>query len=165
MNQVCFPSSLTPSEWAAWAQAVGSIAAVVAAALIGYLQLRHATRASEATHRAQVKAIANATYLICSDVLALLEDIEKYPDDQGLNVDAARADRAFAQLTALISPSAPPDSLWQLIQVQAEVSKLQTLLAKCVGRAKNKNTGLLDTIHSIGAKLQQLQLAAAKEAK
>jgi len=34
MNELCFLSNLSSAEWAAWVQAIGSVAAIVAAALI-----------------------------------------------------------------------------------------------------------------------------------
>lgn len=40
MNQLCFLTDLTSSEWAAWVQAVGSIAAIVGATWIAIWQSR-----------------------------------------------------------------------------------------------------------------------------
>jgi hypothetical protein len=40
MNQLCFLSNLTSSEWASWVQAVGSVFAIVAAALIARHQAK-----------------------------------------------------------------------------------------------------------------------------
>lgn len=40
MNTLCFMTNLTSAEWAAWVQSVGSVVAILAAALIAVLQIR-----------------------------------------------------------------------------------------------------------------------------
>jgi hypothetical protein len=49
MQQLCFMSGLTSSEWAAWVQAIGSITAIVAAIGVGWYQ---ATKGANMTLRA-----------------------------------------------------------------------------------------------------------------
>ena len=48
MNQLCFAAGLTSSEWAAWVQAVGSIAAIIGTVGIAIWQSRQQHRASMA---------------------------------------------------------------------------------------------------------------------
>ncbi len=165
MNELCFLSGLTSAEWAAWVQAAGSIIAIFAAWWIGHRQIAHLRLAALEVEKAHTKAIANATYLICADVLDLLGEIDRHAPEVPLSVDSTRADRAFSQLNALISPSAPPESVWLLVQVQAQVSKLQTLLMRCAGRAKNHNSGVQQTLQAVSTEVFRLQLAAAKALK
>lgn len=51
MNYLCFMSNLTSSEWAAWVQAVGSVAAIIAAACIAVWQSRKQHETSFALHK------------------------------------------------------------------------------------------------------------------
>ena len=52
MHQLCFLSYLTSSDWAAWIQAIGSIAAIAVAILVA----RHATRANLELVKTQLAA-------------------------------------------------------------------------------------------------------------
>lgn len=77
MNNLCFLSNLTSSEWAAWVQAIGSIAALVVA--IGI------TNRAEMTKRKEI-SIAAGTFgsqLIAS--LATLRDFAKQDRRQDFN--------------------------------------------------------------------------------
>lgn len=51
MNELCFLSDLTSSEWASWVQAVGSIAAIVAAAWIARYQAKLQQASAMEQHR------------------------------------------------------------------------------------------------------------------
>lgn len=53
MNQLCFLTNLSSSEWAAWIQAVGSIAAIVGATYIAIWQSRRQHEISLAVMRAE----------------------------------------------------------------------------------------------------------------
>jgi hypothetical protein len=53
MQELCFLSNLTSSEWASWAQAVGTFAAIIGAAWVGRSQSRSQHRSALALFRAQ----------------------------------------------------------------------------------------------------------------
>jgi hypothetical protein len=165
MNELCFLTGLTSSEWAAWVQAIGSILAIVAAWWIGHRQLRHAARTLEQAERANTEAVSSALYLICEQAVELVAEVERFPDTHGLSVDTERADRMFAQLTALISPVAPPRAVWLLVRAQSQVSRLQTLLKQSAGRSKLNNSGVYETLKSIREELDAIRSSADDAAR
>jgi hypothetical protein len=88
MNQLCFLSNLSSSEWASWVQAVGSILAIVAAALIA----RHQARLQ---HENGLKLLLAARTTVRTDVTGTLEVLARnsakamaHVSDQLLNRDA-----------------------------------------------------------------------------
>jgi hypothetical protein len=51
MNELCFLSNLTSSEWASWVQAIGSIVAIIAAAWIAVHQAKLQHKSALELHR------------------------------------------------------------------------------------------------------------------
>lgn len=76
MNQLCFLPNLTSTEWAAWVQAVGSIAAIFGAASIAIWQARHQHKDSfdllHAEQRLARTELAQALLSLSTNCLRLL---------------------------------------------------------------------------------------------
>lgn len=53
MNELCFLSNLTSSEWASWVQAIGSVLAIIAAAWIARYQAKHQQESALQMHRTE----------------------------------------------------------------------------------------------------------------
>jgi hypothetical protein len=68
MHQLCFLTNLSSSEWAAWVQAIGSIAAVVGTALVAIWQSRRQHHSSlmilRTEHRLQREELSKALLVI-----------------------------------------------------------------------------------------------------
>ena len=76
MNRLCFASNLTSSEWAAWVQAIGSIAAIFAAIwIMSYQQRREAAR--ERNRRFE-RTLVLAAYI--ENVVILFESVSGHLD-------------------------------------------------------------------------------------
>ena len=99
MNQLCFLTGLTSSEWAAWVQAIGSIAAIVGAVGVAVWQSRQQHRTSMATLKAERSFVrieaARALQELSTGALRLLEHSTKaFPDRQAVH-DTAEGRRFF----------------------------------------------------------------------
>jgi len=55
MNSLCFLSNLTSAEWAAWVQAVGSVAAIAAAAWIAMHQVKLQHKSALELHQTELR--------------------------------------------------------------------------------------------------------------
>ena len=79
MNQLCFLSEMTSSEWAAWVQAVGSIAAVFGAAGIAIWQANRQQKNSLALLRTEQRLgrveLAKALLALSQNCLRLLDHL------------------------------------------------------------------------------------------
>lgn len=70
MNDLCFLSNLTSSEWASWVQAVGSVLAIIAAAWIARYQTRLQRESALELHRTErqtARAEAAETLLVLAE--------------------------------------------------------------------------------------------------
>lgn len=99
MNQLCFLSNMTSSEWASWVQAIGSIAAIIGALGIAIWQSKQQHKASLALMHAEKKLarteLAKALLSLSAGALRLLEHSTKaFPDRQSVH-DAAEGRRHF----------------------------------------------------------------------
>jgi hypothetical protein len=99
MNHLCLLTGLTSSEWAAWVQAIGSIAAILGAVGVAIWQSRQQHRTSLATLKverslARIEA-ARALQELSTGALRLLEQsTEAFPDRQAV-YDTAVGRRYF----------------------------------------------------------------------
>ena len=99
MNQLCFASGLTSSEWAAWVQAIGSIAAILGAVGIAVWQARRQHEVSMTVLKAErsfarIEA-ARAMQELSIAANRLLEHSTKaFPDRQAVH-DTAEGRRFF----------------------------------------------------------------------
>jgi hypothetical protein len=99
MNQLCFLTGLTSSEWAAWVQAIGSIAAIMGAVGIAIWQARQQHSASMAVLKAERSfarlEAARALRELSTGALRLLENSTKaFPDCEAVH-DTAEGRRFF----------------------------------------------------------------------
>lgn len=90
MNQLCFMSNLTSSEWASWVQALGSIAAIIGAVGIAIWQSRQQHKASLALLRAERQLArieqAKAVLALSTGALSLLEhSANAFPDREAVH--------------------------------------------------------------------------------
>ena len=89
MNQLCFLSNLTSSEWASWVQAVGSVLAIVAAALIARhqakLQHRSALDLLRTERRTARVEVAETLAVLASNAARALAHVsDQFPDSQAV---------------------------------------------------------------------------------
>ena len=99
MNQLCFLSDLTSSEWAAWVQAVGSIVAIAGSVGIAIWQSKQQHKASMALLLAEKRfariELAKAILSLSTSALQLLKYSTKaFPDRQSVH-DTAEGRRHF----------------------------------------------------------------------
>ena len=99
LNQLCFLSDLSSSEWAAWVQAIGSIVAIVGAVGIAIWQSKQQHKASLVPLREEKKLarteLAKALLSLSTGALRLLEHSTKaFPDRQSV-YDGAEGYRHF----------------------------------------------------------------------
>lgn len=99
MNQLCFLSNLSSSEWASWVQAVGSIVAIIGAVAIAVWQARQQHKASLDLLRAEKRLArtesAKAILSLSTGALRLLEHSARaFPDRQSV-YDAAEGRTYF----------------------------------------------------------------------
>lgn len=99
MNQLCVFSGLTSSEWAAWVQAIGSIAAILGSVGVAVWQSQQQHRTSMATLKAERSfarlEAARAIQELSTGALRLLEHSTKaFPDRQAVH-DTAEGRRFF----------------------------------------------------------------------
>jgi hypothetical protein len=99
MNQLCFLTGLTSSEWAAWVQAIGSVAAIVGAVGVAVWQSRKQHQTSIAVLKAERSfarlEAARALQELSTGALRLLENSAKaFPDRQAVH-DTAEGRRFF----------------------------------------------------------------------
>lgn len=90
MNQLCFLSNLTSSEWAAWVQAVGSIAAIFGATGIAIWQARRQHKDSlkllHTERRLARTELAQALLSLSTSCLRLLKYCaEQFPDRESVH--------------------------------------------------------------------------------
>lgn len=90
MNQLCLLTNLTSSEWAAWVQAVGSIAAIVGAASIAIWQSASQQTnaiALQRTEQRQAKLESARTLLALSTncARAMKHAAQQFPDRESLH--------------------------------------------------------------------------------
>lgn len=99
LNQLCFLSDLTSSEWAAWVQAVGSIVAIAGSVGIAIWQSKQQHKASMALLLAEKRfariELAKAILSLSTSALQLLKYSTKaFPDRQSVH-DTAEGRRHF----------------------------------------------------------------------
>jgi Zn-dependent alcohol dehydrogenase len=82
----CFLPDLTSDEWAAWVQAIGSIAAIVAAAWIAIYQSKQSQRSALELHHAELRAarvdIAKTIYVLANNSLKAMKVIARQLHDR-----------------------------------------------------------------------------------
>ena len=99
MNQLCFLTALTSSEWAAWVQAIGSILAICGAVGVAILQSRWQHRSSMTTLKAERSfarlETARALQELSTGALRLLRHSNTaFPDQQSIH-DTAEGQKFF----------------------------------------------------------------------
>lgn len=99
MNQLCFFSSLSSSDWASWVQAVGSIAAIFGAAGIAIWQSKQQHKASlnllQTEKRLARTELAKAILSLSTGALRVMEHSAKAFPDRGSVHDTAEGRRYF----------------------------------------------------------------------
>lgn len=107
MNQLCFLSEMTSSEWAAWVQAVGSIAAVFGAAGIAIWQARQQHKNSLALLRTEQRLgrveLAKALLSLSQNCLRLLDHLAaQFPDREAVyNIAEGKVHVDFNELSVV----------------------------------------------------------------
>lgn len=105
MNQLCLLSEMTSSEWAAWVQAVGSIAAVFGAAGIAIWQSGRQHKNSLALLRTEQRLgrveLAKALLSLSQNCLRLLDHLAaQFPDREAVyNIGEGRVHVDFNELS------------------------------------------------------------------
>jgi len=74
MHNLCFMSNLSSEEWAAWVQAIGSIAAIFAAIWIASRQHRNAVTRERGRQVAQAKQVARLCTLFSTQLFECLAE-------------------------------------------------------------------------------------------
>ena len=90
MNRLCFLTNLTSAEWAAWFQALGSIAAIIGAAWIAIWQSRRQHESSLEIMREERRHTRNESALTLlalstSCVRALDHVVQQFPDREAVH--------------------------------------------------------------------------------
>jgi len=107
MNQLCFLSEMTSSEWAAWVQAIGSIAAVFGAAGIAIWQSAKQHKNALALLRTEQRLgrteLAKALLSLSQNCLRLLDDLAaRFPDREAVhNVAEGNVHVDFKELSVI----------------------------------------------------------------
>ncbi|WP_374515337.1 hypothetical protein [Niveibacterium sp.] len=99
MNELCFLSNLSSSEWASWVQAIGSIAAIAGAVGIAIWQAKQQHKASLDLLRAERRMArveaAKAFLSLSTGALRLLQhSAEAFPDRESVH-DTAEGRKFF----------------------------------------------------------------------
>jgi len=122
------------AEWASWAQAFGSFAAIWGAYVIGTWQARAAAKTVEADRRlvrsdavSQAREVAEATSAI---ILKEVSAAREYVDIRSGNFVAhpERLDSFYAMIDATLGLSMPGKSSKCLLDVRAALVDLQTIM-------------------------------------
>lgn len=116
MNELCFLSNLTSSEWASWVQAIGSIGAIFGAACIAVWQSKQQHKASLDVLRTEKKIartelakallslstgeLVRLTMIVSSTVRQFRENIE-FAVQSHRQMDANQFQTLFEALAAL----------------------------------------------------------------
>lgn len=114
MNQYCFFlawDGMTPSEWAAWVQAVGSVLAILAAVGIALWQHHVAQRSRlladverRNTEEARARSLALGIHGTVSNLAFSLEKVAELPDDAKRSVTIGTAELVDAEALRHIAP-------------------------------------------------------------
>ena len=105
----CLTTSYSASEWAAWVQAIGSIAAILVATEIARRQFSHAVRLEELRRRSAANERIGVVRTLFSQLQVLCTDLAEFVAAQTfearsnaiLGLDAKPFEKSAAQLEAL----------------------------------------------------------------
>ena len=137
MNNLCFMSGLTPSEWAAWVQGIGSILAVAVAAGIALWQKQQteASRLSELRRRVDIGFETSLQF----GALAMQEMVIMQSEGKQLGETAVRSHVAVLdELLALARGIALDDTT---PRVSVAVVKLRVIVAETVATLRQQGLG------------------------